>query len=185
MSTAGKRLLLKPAMIFLVFLVLAIFSFTGTLFASQDTVPGQVLYPLKRSFEDLKLSVYPESKKDSLHFQFLNNRIDEANTILGSDDHSAGTLVEGLIGEIENEYRMCKQYNCFSTGDEDRVLGSIENIKNRYRYRYDKSQARDMGPDQDNSTGNNQDKDMGSEQKNTGNGGQQNKNGKGNHNTDK
>ena len=64
---AKKRLLLRPAMIFLVFLVAAIFSFSGTLFASQETVPGQVLYPLKKSFEDFKLIVYPENKKDETY----------------------------------------------------------------------------------------------------------------------
>ncbi len=168
-STTKKRLILRPAMIFLVFLMLTTFSFAGTLFASQETVPGQVLYPLKRSFEDFKLIVYPENKKDGLHFQFLNNRIYEANTLLESDDPDTGIFVGDLIDEIDEEYYTCRQYNCFSTRDEDRILDSINNIKNRFRYRY--------GKNQDNSTGNNQEKDMGSGKENTGSMGHQDKNG--------
>ncbi len=177
MSTAKKRLILRPAMIFLVFLVLSTFSFAGTLFASQETVPGQVLYPLKRSFEDFKLIVYPENKKDGLHFQFLNNRIYEANTLLESDDPDTGIFVGDLIDEIDEEYYTCRQYNCFSTRDEDMILDSINNIKNRYRNRYKNNQDKDKGSGQDKNTGNDQEEDMGSDQQKTGNGGQQNKSG--------
>ena len=174
-----KRLLLRPAMIFLVFLVLSVFSFSGTLFASQETVPGQVLYPLKKSFEGFKLIVYPESQKDDLHFQFLNNRIDEANTLLESDESGAGVLIDALIAEIDMEYRMCKQYSCFSTRNEDSVLNSINNIKNRYRNRYKNNQDNDPG--RSNGAGDNQEEEMGPGQQNTGNGGQQNKNGDSSH----
>ncbi len=168
-STTKKRLILRPAMIFLVFLILATFSFAGTLFASQETVPGQVLYPLKRSYEGFKLMVYPENKKDGLHFQFLNNRIYEANTLLESSDPDTGIFVEGLIEEIDKEYYMCRQYNCFSTRDEGSILDSINNIKNSYGHRY--------GKNGDTGTGNNQEKDMGSGKENTGSMGHQDKNG--------
>ena len=181
-NTSGtkKRLLLRPAMIFLVFLVLSVFSFSGTLFASQETVPGQVLYPLKKSFEGFKLIVYPESQKDDLHFQFLNNRIDEADILLKSDDPDSDIFVENLIDEIDSEYQVCKQFNCFSTRDEDSALNSINNIKSRYRNRYKNNQDND--PDRGNSAGDHQEEDMGSNQQNTGNGGQQNKNEDGSHN---
>lgn len=148
-----KRLLLRPAMIFLVFLILSVFSFSGTLFASQETVPGQVLYPLKKSFEGFKLIIYPESQKDDLHFQFLNNRIDEANTLLESEGSDVDILVNDLIIEIDMEYQMCKQFNCFPTRDEDQILNSINTIKSRHRNR--------MGMDQDNATINGHDKNEG------------------------
>jgi len=160
-STPGtkKRLLLRPAMIFLVFLVLSVFSFSGTLFASQETVPGQVLYPLKKSFEGFKLIVYPESRKDDLHFQFLNNRIDEANILLESDGSDVDILVNDLIIEIDMEYQMCMQFNCFSTRDEDQVLNSINSIKSRHKNR--------MGMDQDNTTINGHDKNEGPDHDNS------------------
>ena len=170
---AKKRLLLRPAMIFLVFLVVSVFSFSGTLFASQETVPGQVLYPLKKSFEGFRLIIYPESQKDYLHFQFLNNRIDEANILLESDKSDADVLVDDLIIEIDMEYQMCRQYNCFSTRDEDSVINSINNIKNRYRSRYKNDQDKDMDSGRDNNTDSNHKEEMGS--------GQQNKNGDSGH----
>ncbi|MFC2144911.1 DUF5667 domain-containing protein [Actinomycetota bacterium] len=158
---AKKRLLLRPAMIFVVFLVAAIFSFSGTLFASQETVPGQVLYPLKRSFEDFKLIVYPENKKGDLHFQFLNNRIHEATTLLESDDTDTGIFVEDLIDELDMGYKMCQQYNCFSTQDENKVLNSINNIKNMHKRMHGKNSGSGKGNGQEN--------DMGQGQENTGN----------------
>lgn len=145
-------------MIFLVFLVLSVFSFSGTLFASQETVPGQVLYPLKKSFESFRLIVYPESRKDDLHFQFLNNRIDEANILLESDRSDVDILVNDLIIEIDMEYQMCKQFNCFPTRDEDQILNSINSVKSRHRNR--------MWMDQDNDTMNGHEMDTGSGQDN-------------------
>jgi len=177
-STPGtkKRLILRPAMIFLVFFVLSVFSFSGTLFASQETVPGQVLYPLKKSFESFKLIVYPESQKDDLHLQFLNNRIDEANTLLGSDRSNIDVLVDDLIVEIDLEYQMCKQFNCFSTRDEGQVIDSINNIKNKHRNR--------SGMDQDNDTTNSHNKDKGPGHDNDSGMGQKGNNGGNNHNMD-
>jgi hypothetical protein len=179
---AKKRLLLRPAIIFMVFLILAVFSFTGTLFASQETIPGQTLYPLKKSLENFKLIIYPDNKKDDLHFQFLNNRIDEADTLLMSGYPDTDILVEGLIDEIDGEYQICKQYNYFSTLDESSILDSINNIKNRYRNRYKNNQDKDKGSTGDNSANNDHEEDPGYDQQNTGNGTQQNKNEKGNKN---
>ena len=175
-----KRLLLRPAMIFLVFLVLTVFSFSGTLFASQETVPGQVLYPLKKSFEGFKLIVYPESQKDDLHFQFLNNRIDEAGRLLESDEPDTDILVDDLIIEIDKEYQMCRQYNCFSSRDEESVLNSINKIKTRYRNRHKNNQ--DKGSGQDNGTVNEQGKSQDSGQQGYDSEGQKGKNGEGVHN---
>jgi hypothetical protein len=160
-SGAKKRLLLRPAMIFLIFLVAAVFSFSGTLFASQETVPGQVLYPLKKSFEGFKLLVYPENKKGDLHFQFLSNRIDEANILLGSDGSDVGALVDDLIIEIDMEYRICRQLNSFAKQDEGKVIDSINNIKNMH--------GRMHGKDSDIDSGNGQKNNMGHDQENTGN----------------
>ena len=170
MPGAKKRLLLRPAMIFLVFLVLSVFSFSGTLFASQETVPGQVLYPLKRSFEDFKLTVYPESQKDDLHFQFLNNRIDEANTLLESDESDVDILVDDLIVEIDMEYQLCKQFNCFSTRDEDQVLNSINTIKNKHRNKFGMDPDNDAvsGHDKNEGPGHDDNGDMGQKGNNGG-----------------
>lgn len=140
----SKRAVLRPAIIFIIFLVLATFSFAGTLFASQDSIPGQTLYPLKRSFEDFKLNIYPENMKDELHFKFLNNRIDEANILLESEDTDIEAWIENLISEIDKGYQMCKQYRCFISHNEDEILDSIDKVKNRHKDRHGKDSGMGM-----------------------------------------
>jgi hypothetical protein len=139
-----------------------------------ETVPGQVLYPLKKSFEDFKLIVYPENKKGDLHFQFLSNRIDEANILLGSDGSTVGVLVDDLIVEIDMEYQICRQLNSFATRNEGKIIDSINNIKNMH--------GRMHGKNGDSGINNSQKNDMGHDQENTGNMGQMGNNGGSNQN---
>jgi len=131
-----KRLLLKPAMIFIAFVVISVFSFAGTLFASQESVPGETLYPLKRSFENFQLIVYPEGMKGGLHLKFLGNRIEEAEVLLDSDDAVDPLLIEELISEMDRQYQSCNQYNCLGPDHEDDILDSMNSVKNRYRNRF-------------------------------------------------
>ena len=111
-STASvRRLILRPAMIFLIFSVLSVFSFAGTLFASQESIPGEALYPLKRSFENFRLNIYPETLKDDLHIQFLKNRIGEADLLLEEENNTGITLMEESIIKIDKQYQICKRNN--------------------------------------------------------------------------
>lgn len=131
-----RKFILKPAMIFVIFVVISIFSFTGTLFASQDSLPGETLYPLKRSFEEFKLNIYPENLKGGLHLRFLKNRIDEAEIILAMQNNIDPLLVEELISEIDRQYGSCIQYGCIDPDSEDDILESINSVKNRYQNRF-------------------------------------------------
>lgn len=127
---------LKPAMVFITIFVVVIFSFTGTIYASQGSLPGENLYPVKRTAENIQLFFYPEVKKGQLHFKFLNNRIYEAGKLMGSGGDSNVELVEELLGEIDEEYRECKRYDFFKAGDEEDTLAMINNVNNRYRKKY-------------------------------------------------
>ena len=92
-------------MIFLAFIVISVFSFSGTLFASQDSLPGETLYPLKRSFEEFRLNIYPEDFKGGLHLKFLNNRIEEAEILLDMENGTDPAFIEELISEMERQYQ--------------------------------------------------------------------------------
>ncbi|MBN2072653.1 MAG: hypothetical protein JW770_01735 [Actinobacteria bacterium] len=131
-----RRLVLRPAMIFITILVLAIFSFSGTLFAAQDSIPGQALYPLKRTFEDFKLLVYPESKKGNLHFQFLNNRIEEADLLISSGDNTSEIFLIELLEDIDEQYGLCSRYGLINPNNEKDILDSVNRIRNRYREKF-------------------------------------------------
>jgi len=131
-----RRLVLRPAMIFLLIFMLTVFSFSGTLFASQESIPGEALYPLKRSFENFRLNIYPENLKDGLHLQFLNTRISEADALLEEENNDDAILLEELIIDIDKQYQACKQYNCINSGNENILLDSIDSVKNRYQKKY-------------------------------------------------
>lgn len=155
MVSSRKKLILKPAMIFLIFFLVSVFSFAGTLFASQDSIPGQTLYPLKRSFEDFRLTVYPESLKDDLNLQFLDNRILEAEKLI---DRNAGeVVVENLLVEIEDQYRKCMRYGYIDSHNKDKFLNSIQQVENHYQKRYGngKNDAGQGGENMSGSSGNN------------------------------
>ena len=137
------RLILRPAMIFMAFIVISVFSFAGTLFASQESMPGETLYPLKRSFEQFQLNIYPESLKGGLHLRFLGNRIQEAEILLAAENDIDPSLIDELIVEMDRQYWSCSQYDCMDAVHEDDILDSIDSIKNRYRSRYGK----EAGPD--------------------------------------
>jgi len=134
---SGRRVsLLKPAIVFITVLVVTIFSFAGTVYASQDSLPGENLYPVKRTAESIQLFFYPESKKGQLHFKLLNNRIYEADMLMESGQDSGIELIEELLLEIDEEYYQCKKYNFFEAGDEEETVTTINNIKNKYRNKY-------------------------------------------------
>ena len=137
-SIPRRRLLLKPAMVFTALIILSLFSFAGTLFASQDSLPGETLYPLKRSFEEFRILIYPEGLKGGLHLRFLNNRLEEAEILLAMDDGIDPEIMEDLISEMERQYKSCKQYNSISPDSEEELLESIDSVKSRYRNRFGK-----------------------------------------------
>jgi len=128
--------ILKPALVFAAVLVIMIFSFTGTIYASQDSLPGENLYPVKKTAENIQLFFYPESKKGQLHFKLLNNRIYEADSLMESGSDSDMELVEQLLLEIDEEYYQCKKFNFFKSGNEEETTTAINNIKNKYSSRY-------------------------------------------------
>jgi hypothetical protein len=131
-----RRSFLKPAIVFATVFVLVIFSFAGTIYASMDSLPGENLYAVKRTAENIQLFFYPESKKGQLHFKFLNNRIDEASTLVersGVDDEK---LIEELLLEVGEEYRRCEKYSFFKAEDGQNTLAIINELNNRYRNKY-------------------------------------------------
>jgi hypothetical protein len=134
---SGRRIsLLRPAVVFIMVLVVVIFSFAGTVYASQDSLPGENLYMVKRAAESAQLFFYPESKKGQLHFKLLNNRIHEADRLIKTGQDGNTELIKGLLLEIDEEYNQCKKYNFFKTVDEEETVTTINSIKNKYRNKY-------------------------------------------------
>jgi hypothetical protein len=73
---------LNPLLTILVVLSIILGSTTTTVYASQNTTPGQILYPVKIASEDLRLSLAPNSgAKVVMDIEFANRRLQEASAL--------------------------------------------------------------------------------------------------------
>ena len=58
--------------------ILSLISGAGAVYASNDALPGDVLYPVKMWTEDVQLAIAPDNVDKDLYIQFANKRIEEA-----------------------------------------------------------------------------------------------------------
>ena len=121
---------LKPAVIFAAVVLIFSFSSIGILSASQNSLPANPLYAVKRYGENIKLLVTPESKKKIVHFQFLSNRLKEAELFFNSDDREKDKM-ESIIEDAEEEFDYCKKYNYFGNYTEQEISDLIKTIKEK------------------------------------------------------
>ena len=93
-------------MIPLIVALAVLLSAGGTVAASDDARPGDVLYPLDRAIEDFKLSVAKGQEKDELRIKFASERLHEFDSIADDelgDDTLSGTLTEAEAHIFTNE----------------------------------------------------------------------------------
>ncbi|MDZ7837867.1 MAG: DUF5667 domain-containing protein [Actinomycetota bacterium] len=126
---------LKPAIAFIAAFMIVSFSFAGTAYAAQSSIPGQALYPVKRTVEEVQLFIYPPAQKAKLHLNMLNRRIEEARQVMASED-TPQQLADQVMQNIEQQYGQCKQYGYLSSENQDQIIEDIESINGRYQKRY-------------------------------------------------
>ena len=66
--------------------------------ASAASVPGDVLYPVKRATEQVRLALTPDGQQVDLHLEFARQRLQELNVL-----QERGEVSEELLVEISNE----------------------------------------------------------------------------------
>lgn len=102
-----RPVFLKPLIVFLsVFLFLS-FSYAGTVYASENSIPGDMLYPVKRTSENLQIAFTPYTYEGGLYFKFLNKRLKEADILSKSDKDLDIELAESLLNDIDYTYGKC------------------------------------------------------------------------------
>jgi hypothetical protein len=69
-----------------------------TMIASASSVPGDVLYPVKRATEQVRLALTPEERQVDLHLEFARQRLQEMNIL-----QTRGEVSEELLAEISTE----------------------------------------------------------------------------------
>jgi len=77
------------------FAAIIILTTGGTVFASQTTSPGNILYPIKRTSEMFYVSVQPNAQaRAAFQEQMISRRFDEADTIAGNTDSNEQIEIE-------------------------------------------------------------------------------------------
>ncbi len=72
-----------------------------TVSASAASVPGDVLYPVKRATEQVRLAFTPDGQLAELHLEFAQQRLQELNVL-----QERGEVSEELLTEISNETQL-------------------------------------------------------------------------------
>jgi len=160
---------LKPLIAFLVVLVLIGFSFTGTLYASGDSLPGDILYPVKRTSENIQVAFTPYKYEKNLYLKILEERLSEADMILSRADFKDTDAAESLLGDIDNTYRICRERKYLGADEGEQLQNQITAVKDRLRNRYG-IQKSGIDSLSDDASGNEQDTDTNSKSDNQDNG---------------
>ncbi|MDD5622559.1 MAG: DUF5667 domain-containing protein [Actinomycetota bacterium] len=129
---------LKPVIVFLSVFMFFSLSFAGTVYASSNSLPGDVLYNVKKTYEDIQIAFTPYANEGKLYFNFLNKRIYEADSLLGRDNIDKETI-EKLLGEIDYNYAKCMEHNSFSKNEGERIGKNINELRETFQKRWHKS----------------------------------------------
>src|SRR4030043_1832477 len=97
----------------LVAALIALFVLVGsslTVYAAQDSLPGETLYPLKTISEDIRLSLTPSTKdKLDITLDHTNRRVDEINSLLAKGKTVPLLSTDRFEGELEGALLLAAQ----------------------------------------------------------------------------
>lgn len=75
---------------------------TGTAFAAQSSLPGDLLYPVKTTTEDARvLFAGSSAAKAELNLEFAQSRLNEMSKLAGSNEENVELAVNGYRGNLE------------------------------------------------------------------------------------
>jgi hypothetical protein len=124
---------LKPLIIFLGAFIFMSFSFGGTLFASGSSLPGDTLYTLKRTSENIHIAVIPQNYKGEFYLKLLDKRLSEAESILGQPDYTNAIAADMLLSDIDYTYKQCRERNSLNANQDSHMQMRIRGIKEGFK----------------------------------------------------
>lgn len=127
---------LKPLVIFLGVFIFISFSFTGTIYASSDSVPGELLYTVKRTSENIQVALTPYKYEITIYLKMLNSRLSEADVILNQDDFADTMALEKLVTDIDDTYESCRNRNYLDANYNMQMQIRISAVKEGFKKRY-------------------------------------------------
>ena len=94
---------LRPVGVTMASLVLVFSGWVTTVDASKDSVPGDMLYPVKLAAERIQLTIAPNEKKTRLRVAFAGRRLREATTLSTDDNAQNNAQVRETVAEFKRE----------------------------------------------------------------------------------
>jgi len=125
----------KPLIIFLGFFIFMSFSFAGTLYASESSLPGDTLYTFKRTSENIHIAITPDKHKKALYLKLLEKRLVEADSVLVKDYYIDASIAEKIISDIDTTYNKCRKRNYLNVNQDSHMQMRIRGIKEGFKYR--------------------------------------------------
>jgi len=131
----------KPLIIFLGVFILMSFSFGGTLYASESSLPGETLYNLKQASENIHVAITPDRYRGGLYLKLLEIRLNEASSILNKENFTDANAEDKLLSDIDITYKKCIEKNNLSVEQDShmqmRIRGVKEGFKNKCKNQKD------------------------------------------------
>ncbi len=102
--------MVRPLAVGFASLAILLGGWTGMVGASFDSVPGDVLYPVKIANEKVQLSLaFSDEQKTKLHVEFASKRLDEVVIISSSDSSEKEEQVRIAMNSFTNEIETVNQ----------------------------------------------------------------------------
>ena len=94
--------LLKTSAIVLAVLLVISASGTGTAYASQDSLPGDALYPVKMATENFRrIFTFDETARVELELAFADTRLEEMKTLASKNPGEIHSALSGYIANVD------------------------------------------------------------------------------------
>lgn len=119
----------KALVAILISFVLLLGSAAATVYAAQDDLPGQILYPVKTWSEAARLSLaFSPAQKLKLNLQYTNRRVDEIAHLVESGASLSDPLVNRLQNELESALLNAAELNQAS------LLAALNEIRHQAEF---------------------------------------------------
>jgi hypothetical protein len=106
----------------------------GTAYASQDSLPGELLYPVKTGIENARILIADgESAKARLSLNYAQTRLEEINQLIEDNPEKIGLALEGYNHTIDTASRHIQQI--MNTAEQTNLLiEASEQLQNQLAF---------------------------------------------------
>ncbi|MBD3282249.1 MAG: hypothetical protein GF387_01420 [Candidatus Portnoybacteria bacterium] len=138
--------LLRPAFLTALFLIMALSSVAtvGAIGFAQNSLPGDMLYPLKTAFEKTQFTFTSDENKTRLSIKFADKRIDEFTQIVNKPEkrEDANKTVEEFTAQLVNAQKEINELKEKNAEKAAEVAKIVQAQTERYKETLTETEAR-------------------------------------------